>query len=327
MGRYVVRRTIQMIPLFIGISIIIFLVIQAAPGGPETTLLATGRFVSPEILAAYRVRLGLDQPLVVQYFRWLGTALTGDLGYSYTTAQPVLTMILERLPATIELMLAAYLLAAVIGLPLGVYSAIHKYSFFDFMGTGVTFLGIAMPVFWFGLILQLVFAVQLGWLPSSGRETVGDTGFVDQVKHLILPAVVLSLLYIAGWSRYMRTSFLGVLNADYVRTARAKGLGERRVMLVHGLKNAMIPVVSIMALDVSRAFFRRSDHGNDLRLARNRAAVHSGHEFARLSALDGHHHDGIDHGGVVQPGRRHHLRLAGSADQLRLKAMESRQEQ
>ena len=254
MGRYVVRRTIQMIPLFIGISIIIFLVIQAAPGGPETTLLATGRFVSPEILAAYRVRLGLDQPLVVQYFRWLGTALTGDLGYSYTTAQPVLTMILERLPATIELMLAAYLLAAVIGLPLGVYSAIHKYSFFDFMGTGVTFLGIAMPVFWFGLILQLVFAVQLGWLPSSGRETVGDTGFVDQVKHLILPAVVLSLLYIAGWSRYMRTSFLGVLNADYVRTARAKGLGERRVMLVHGLKNAMIPVVSIMALDLAGLF-------------------------------------------------------------------------
>jgi peptide/nickel transport system permease protein len=254
MGRYIVRRTIQMIPLFIGISIIIFLVIQAAPGGPETTLLATGRFVSPEILAAYRVRLGLDQPIVIQYFRWLGAALTGDLGYSYTSAQPVLTMILERLPATIELMLAAYLLAALIALPLGVYSAIHKYSLFDFMGTGLSFLGIAMPVFWFGLILQLVFAVQLGWLPSSGRETVGDTGFVDHVKHLILPATVLSLLYIAGWSRYMRTSFLGVINTDYVRTARAKGLGERRVMLVHGLKNAAIPVVSIMALDVAGLF-------------------------------------------------------------------------
>ncbi|MCB0152021.1 MAG: ABC transporter permease, partial [Caldilineaceae bacterium] len=213
-----------------------------------------GRFVNPEILAAYRARLGLDQPIVVQYFRWLGAAVTGDLGYSYTSAQPVLTMILERLPATIELMLSAYLLAAVIALPLGVYSAIHKYSVLDYFGTGLSFLGIAMPVFWFGLILQLVFAVQLGWLPSSGRETVGDTGFVDQLKHLILPAIVLSLLYIAGWSRYMRTSFLGVINSDYVRTARAKGLRERRVMLVHGLKNAAIPVVSIMALDIAGLF-------------------------------------------------------------------------
>lgn len=254
MGRYVIRRTIQMIPLFIGISIIIFLIIQAAPGGPETTLLATGRFVSPEILAAYRTRLGLDQPIFIQYFRWLGAALTGDLGYSYTSAQPVLIMIAERLPATVELMLAAYLLAAVIALPLGVYSAIHKYSALDFLGTGFSFLGIAMPVFWFGLILQLVFAVQLGWLPSSGRETVGDTGLLDHIKHLIMPAVVLSLLYIAGWSRYMRTSFLGVINTDYVRTARAKGLHERRVTLVHALKNAAIPVVSIMALDVAGLF-------------------------------------------------------------------------
>ncbi len=254
MGRYVIRRTIQMIPLFIGISIIIFLIIQAAPGGPEMALLQTGRFVNPEILAAYRARLGLDQPIVVQYFRWLGAALTGDLGYSYTSAQPVLTMILERLPATIELMLSAYLLAAVIALPLGVYSAIHKYSVLDYFGTGLSFLGIAMPVFWFGLILQLVFAVQLGWLPSSGRETVGDTGFVDQLKHLVLPAIVLSLLYIAGWSRYMRTSFLGVINSDYVRTARAKGLRERRVMLIHGLKNAAIPVVSVMALDIAGLF-------------------------------------------------------------------------
>jgi len=254
MGRYIVRRVIQMIPLFIGISIIIFIVIQAAPGGPEMTLLATGRFVSPEILDAYRTRLGLDQPIPIQYFRWLGAALSGDLGYSYKSAQPVFAVIMERLPATIELMLAAYLLAAVIALPLGIYSAIHKYSLLDYTGTGLSFLGIAMPVFWFGLMLQLIFSVQLGWLPSSGRETVGDTGFVDQVKHLIMPATVLSLLYIAGWSRYMRTSFLGVLNSDYVRTARSKGLPERRVMLVHGLKNAAIPVVTIIALDVAGLF-------------------------------------------------------------------------
>lgn len=254
MGRYVLRRLIQMIPLFLGISLVIFLVIQAAPGGPEMTLLSSGRFVDEKILEAYRVRLGLDKSIPEQYIRWLGAALTGDLGYSYTSAQPVLTLILSRLPATVELMLTAFTIATLIALPLGVYSAIYKNSFLDYFGTTISFLGIAMPVFWFGLILQLVFAVWLGWLPSSGRETVGDTGFWDRVGHLILPAAVLSLRYIAGWSRYMRTSFLGVVNQDFVRTARAKGLGERSVMLVHTLKNAAIPVVSIMALDMAALF-------------------------------------------------------------------------
>lgn len=254
MGRYALRRLIQMIPLFIGISLVIFLVIQAAPGGPETTLLSSGRFVDAKILEAYRVRLGLDKSIPEQYLRWLSAALTGDLGYSYTSAQPVLTLILSRLPATIELMLTAFVIATIIALPLGVYSAIYKHSFLDYFGTTISFLGIAMPVFWFGLILQLVFAVWLGWLPSSGRETVGATNFWDHVSHLILPAAVLSLRYIAGWSRYMRTSFLGVVNQDFVRTARAKGLGERSVMLVHTLKNAAIPVVSIMALDLAALF-------------------------------------------------------------------------
>ncbi len=254
MGRYVLRRVLQMIPLFLGISVIIFVVIQAAPGGPETMLLASGRFVNENMLEAYRARLGLDQPLVVQYFRWLGAALTGDLGYSYKSAQPVLTSILERLPATVELMGAAYLFAALVALPLGVYSAIHRRSVVDYLGTSVSFLGIAMPVFWFGLMLQLFFSVQLGWLPSSGRITVGATGLVDRILHIIMPALVLSLLYIAGWSRYMRTSFLGVLNADYVRTAKSKGLSQRSVMLVHALKNAAIPVVTIMALDIAGLF-------------------------------------------------------------------------
>lgn len=254
MGRYVLRRVLQMIPLFLGISIIIFIVIQAAPGGPETMLLASGRFVDATMLEAYRARLGLDQPLVIQYFRWLGAALTGDFGYSYKSAQPVITSILERLPATVELMGAAYVFAALIALPLGVYSAIRRGSFVDYLGTSLSFLGIAMPVFWFGLILQLLFSVQLGWLPSSGRITVGDTGIVDRIQHIIMPAAVLSLLYIAGWSRYMRTSFLGVLNADYVRTAKSKGLPQKRVMLVHALKNAAIPVVTIMALDIAGLF-------------------------------------------------------------------------
>lgn len=254
MSRYIRRRLLQMIPLLVGISIIVFLVIQAAPGGPETVFLETGRFVDPEIIEAYRHRLGLDKPIYIQYLRWISTAIGGDLGYSYTSARPVAEMVFERLPATLELMLVGFIIAAVVALPLGIFSAVRQYSTLDFVGTGLSFLGIAMPVFWFALILQLVFAVQLGWLPTSGRATVGDNSFWDQAKHLILPGIVLSLRYIAGWSRYMRASMLGVVNSEYIRTGRAKGLTENLILRRHALKNALIPVVSIMALDLAGLF-------------------------------------------------------------------------
>jgi peptide/nickel transport system permease protein len=163
-------------------------------------------------------------------------------------------MITERIPATVELMLIAYALAALIALPLGIFSAVKQYSLFDHLGTGFSFLGIAMPVFWFGLILQLLFSVQLHWLPTAGRETVGDASLFDQIRHLIMPAVVLSLRYVAVWSRYTRSSMLNVIHADYVRTARSKGLREVAILTRHALKNALIPVVSIMALDLSGVF-------------------------------------------------------------------------
>lgn len=254
MSNYVRRRLIQMIPLLLGVSIIIFLIIQAAPGGPETVYLSSGVLVDKAVIEAYRQKLGLDQPIYIQYLRWLGAALTGDMGYSYSTGSPVVRMIGERIPATVELMLVAYLFAALIAIPLGVLSAVKQYSFFDFFGTGVSFLGIAMPVFWFGLILQLVFSVQLRWLPTAGRETVGDGSLWDQTRHLILPGLVLSLRYIAVWSRYMRSSMLNVVRADYVRTARGKGLRESQILIRHALKNALIPVVSVMALDLSHLF-------------------------------------------------------------------------
>lgn len=254
MSRYIRRRLIQMIPLLVGISILTFLIIQAAPGGPETVFLETGRFVDPEIIEAYRRRLGLDQPIYIQYLKWISTAATGDLGYSYTSARPVAEMVFERLPATLELMLAGFIVAAIIALPLGVFSAVRQYSFLDFSGTAFSFLGIAMPVFWFALILQLIFAVNLGWLPTSGRTTVGDGSWWDHLKHLILPAIVLSLRYVAGWSRYMRATMLGVINSDYIRTADAKGLPGSLVLGRHALKNALIPVISIMALDLAGLF-------------------------------------------------------------------------
>jgi peptide/nickel transport system permease protein len=254
MGSFIQRRLFQMIPLLLGISILIFLLIQAAPGGPEEIYLSSGLLVNPEVIEAYRAKLGLDQPIYIQYLRWIGAAITGDMGYSYTTGKTVISMIGERLPATARLMLVAYGIAALFAIPLGIFSAIKQYSFLDYFGTGLSFLGIAMPVFWFGLILQLVFSVELRWLPTSGRITVGDGSIADQIRHLILPGIVLSLRYIAVWSRYMRSSMLNVVHSDYIRTARGKGLTERTITTRHALKNAMIPVVSVMALDLSHIF-------------------------------------------------------------------------
>ncbi len=254
MTRYIVHRLLQIVPLTFGITIVLFAVIQAAPGGPEAALLESDRFIDPAAIEAYRARLGVDQPVPVQYVRWLAGALGGDLGVSFSTTRPVAEMIAERLPATLELMGASFLIAALLAFALGVLSAVRQYSWFDHLGTGLSFVGIAMPVFWFALILQLVFGVWLGWLPVAGTRTVGASSLGDHLLHLVLPATVLSFRYVAGWSRYLRSSMLGVLTADYVRTARAKGLPERWVIGGHALRNAMIPVVSVMALNLAGLF-------------------------------------------------------------------------
>lgn len=244
----------QMVPLLLGITVVLFGVIQAVPGGPEAALLGSGRVVDPTAVEAYRVRLGVDRPVPVQYLRWLGGAVQGDLGVSFSTTRPVAEMILERLPATLELMGAAFLLAAVLAFTMGILGAVKQYTWWDHLGTGVSFLGIAMPVFWLALLLQLVFGVWLGWLPVAGTRTVGEASVADHVAHLVLPAFVLSFRYVADWSRYLRASLLSALGADYVRTARAKGLPERVVVGVHALRNALIPVVSVMALNLAALF-------------------------------------------------------------------------
>lgn len=234
-----------------GISVVVFALIQLAPGGPEAALLSSGRFVDPSVVEAYRVKLGVDQPVPVQYLRWAATALTGDLGLSYSTTRPVVHMIAERLPATLELMGSAFLLAAVLAFLIGVASALRPHSWIDLLATGSAFVGIAMPVFWLGLLLQLVFAVELGWAPVSGTHTVGTASFGDHLAHLVLPAIVLASRYVASWSRYFRASLISALQSDYVRTARAQGLAEMRVLFVHAVRNALVPVVSAMALGLA----------------------------------------------------------------------------
>lgn len=251
MANYITRRLLQMLPLMVGISIVVFGLIQAAPGGPEAALLSSGRFVDPSVVAAYRVKLGVDQPLPVQYVRWATAAATGDLGLSYATTRPVARMIAERLPATLELMGSAFLLAAFLAAIIGLASALRPHSWIDLLGTGTAFVGIAMPVFWLGLILQLGFAVELGWLPVSGTRTVGTASLADHLHHLVLPAIVLASRYVASWSRYFRASLIAVLESDYIRTARAQGLRETRVLFVHAVRNALAPVVSAMALGLA----------------------------------------------------------------------------
>jgi peptide/nickel transport system permease protein len=250
MMTYALRRLAHAVPLLLGVSVILFAVVQAVPGGPEAALLSAGRTVDPEAVTAYRERLGVDRSPPEQYVRWLGALVRGDLGTSFSTGRPVAEMISARLPATLELMAAAFLVAALAALATGLVGSLRPGSRLDQAGTVLAFGGLAMPAFWFALVLQLVFGVRLGWLPVSGLRSPGGGGLADHLAHLVLPTVVLALRYVAGWSRYLRASLQEVMGADYIRTARAGGLPEWRVVGVHALPNALTPMVSAMALDV-----------------------------------------------------------------------------
>ena len=245
---YLARRFIGTLPMLLGVSIILFIVLHLAPGGP-TDVYAENPSISPETLENIKRELGLDQPLPVQYVRWLGAFVRGEWGYSIRTGQPVIEATLERVPATLTLGGTAFVLALLLAIPLGVFSALRRYTTFDYAFTFTSFLGISMPIFWLALMLQALFAVQLRWLPSAGLETIGDGSLIDRLRHLILPAVILSVAHVASWGRFVRSSMLDVLNLDYVRTARAKGLPERTVTYRHTLRTALIPVTTVVALD------------------------------------------------------------------------------
>ncbi|GGR06186.1 ABC transporter permease [Deinococcus ruber] len=247
---YLVKRLLGMLPLLLGVSLILFGVLHLAPGGP-LDVYADNPSVTTEALEQMKRAFGLDKPLPVQYVSWVSAFFQGEWGFSIRTAQPVVQEVLDRVPATLMLGGTAFVLALLIAIPLGVLSATRRYSGVDYFITLLSFLGISMPVFWLALMLQLVFAVQWHVLPSAGMQTIGDGSFLDLARHLVLPAFILAFASVAGWSRYMRASMVEVLGQDYVRTARAKGVPDRRVTYGHAFRNALIPVVTVVALDLA----------------------------------------------------------------------------
>lgn len=253
MRRYVIRRLIQAVAMLFVMSIVFFLLIHAIPGGPDRVLFNPK--LPPSVRIQLRIQYGLDQPLWVQYWNWISHVLQGNFGDSFVDHQPVMADIGARAPATIELFVVGLLFALVVAVLLGVFSAVRQYSLTDYVVTVLSYFGIAMPVFFFGLVLQEIFAVQLGWFPDLGRASVDQTGFTalevfeDYAVHLVLPVFMFSLLFIAGWSRYLRSSMLDVVKQDYIRTARAKGLSSRIVFFRHALRNALIPLVTQVAID------------------------------------------------------------------------------
>ncbi len=251
------RRTLQSVPLLLLISIILYAILYNMPGGPLAPYLSNPH-ITPADIARLKHNLGMDQPVPIQYLRWLGHVLTGDMGYSTSNSEPVFQAIVERIPATLELMLTSFIVSVIIGVAAGIVSAVYRYSFVDYFITTLAFFGQSMPVFWFALMMQLAFAVHgvplpFGYqiqLPSAGISSSDAFDLGDRIAHLILPVIVLSLLSLALYSRFMRSSLLEVLGTDYMRTAAAKGLNFRTILFKHGLKNALIPVVTILALSL-----------------------------------------------------------------------------
>ncbi len=250
MAGYITNRLVQSVVLIVFVSMLTFFLIHAAPGGPAVLLAPD---MTKEQIEQARKALGLDDPLPVQYGRWAGLVVRGSLGTSFSQGLPVTELLVRRLPETLELVLTGLLLATIVGVGIGIVSARRQYSWIDKLSTGFCFFGMSVPVFWLGLMLIIFCSIYFKILPSAGSYTLGvPPSLFDRLAHLVMPALVLATANLAPIARYTRSSMLEVLNADYLRTARAKGLAERIVMNRHALRNALIPIVTVVALMVPR---------------------------------------------------------------------------
>jgi peptide/nickel transport system permease protein len=255
---YLIRRLLQMVPLLLVMSFLFFALLAAAPGDPTDLLILSNPNVTVEDVARLKRLYGLDQPLHVRYGKWLLRTSQGDLGWSLNYKVPVRRLIQERLPHSMVLMSTGLGLSLAVAVPVGVYSALRQYSLIDYVASVLAFVGFSIPLFWFGLIMIYLFAVKFQVLPPGGVRTPGVeggvAGLLDYLRHLVLPAIVIALYNIASLARYTRSSMLEVIRQDYIRTARAKGLAEGLVVRRHAIRNALIPIVTVLGLTLPLLF-------------------------------------------------------------------------
>ncbi|HVC57673.1 MAG TPA: ABC transporter permease [Stellaceae bacterium] len=256
MSRYVVKRLLIAVPSILGISVILFTVLALAPGDPFSAL-ATDPSIPPSVAAALRAKFGLDDPIYLRYLRWLVAMLHGEWGFSFASRMDVATLILQRLPTTLFVLGASQVLALIVALPVGIYAGVRPYSLGDQIASTLALIGFSLPTFFTGLIFILLFSITLHWLPFVYRSDVGGTGlewYWLHIRQALMPVAVLGLFQGATWTRFVRAAVLDVARLDYVTTARAKGLAERVVVLKHIVRNAMIPVVTLIALQMPVVF-------------------------------------------------------------------------
>ena len=254
--QYVIRKLLIMIPSLLGISIVLFSLLALAPGDPFDEL-ATNPAVPPEVRAALRAKFGLDDPVWMRYWHWLTALMQGDWGFSFVSRMDVSTLIMQRLPVTLVVIGASQILAIAVAIPVGVLAATRPYSLFDQIANTFAFIGFSLPTFFTGLVLILVFSIQLDWLPFVYRADISATGwefYWEHIKQSIMPVAVLGLFQGAALVRFVRSSVLDVIRLDYVTTARSKGIGERKVITRHVVRNALIPVVTLVALQMPIVF-------------------------------------------------------------------------
>ena len=256
MGNYLLRRLMLALPSLLGISLILFVLLALAPGDPFGEL-ATNPNIPPEVREALRIKFGIDDPILVRYLRWLVAMLHGDWGFSFASRIDVDRLILQRIPTTLYVVGTAQLLALAVALPVGTYAAMRPYSIFDQLANTFAFIGFSLPTFFTGLLLVLIFSVNLGWLPFVYRVDIAATGwhwYWENLKQAIMPITVLGLFQAASYTRYVRSAVLDVIRLDYVTTARSKGLDESKVIVKHVVRNALIPVVTLVALQMPTVF-------------------------------------------------------------------------